>query len=177
MKHLILAVTLIISSTVFSQELTYQEVSSSETKLKGKFVSYTAKDGAVYKVGEKIQIGLPSTDRNFMFIQSIDISGTVRQASPNNTNTNVEIVKIRTGGSKRGGFKAMLTTKAASGVERFYIYIEDAVLGGEVISSSTVLTSDQALEELKKAKDKLDLGLITQEEFEKIKSELAPLIK
>ena len=39
------------------------------------------------------------------------------------------------------------------------------------------MTSDQALEALKKAKDKLDLGLITQEEYEKIKAELTPFIK
>lgn len=38
-------------------------------------------------------------------------------------------------------------------------------------------TSDEALSDLKKAKEKLDLGLITQEEYEKIKSELASFIK
>jgi hypothetical protein len=34
-----------------------------------------------------------------------------------------------------------------------------------------------ALSAMKKAKDKLDLGLITPEEFEKIKNELKPFIK
>jgi len=38
-------------------------------------------------------------------------------------------------------------------------------------------TSDEALSELKKAKDKLDLGLITQEQFDKLKAELSPFIK
>ena len=38
-------------------------------------------------------------------------------------------------------------------------------------------TSDEALAELEKAKDKLDLGLITQEKYDKIKAELVPLIK
>jgi hypothetical protein len=33
------------------------------------------------------------------------------------------------------------------------------------------------LKELKTAKDKLDLGLITQEEFDRIREELAPYIK
>jgi hypothetical protein len=46
---------------------------------------------------------------------------------------------------------------------------------GEVKSFG--MTSDEALAALKKAKDKLDLGLITQEEYEKIKSELTPFIK
>jgi hypothetical protein len=39
------------------------------------------------------------------------------------------------------------------------------------------MTSDEALEALKKAKDKLELGLINQEEYEKIKQELTPYIK
>jgi hypothetical protein len=43
--------------------------------------------------------------------------------------------------------------------------------------TSTEISSDEALAQLKKAKDKLDLGLITQEEYDKIKAELTPFIK
>lgn len=39
------------------------------------------------------------------------------------------------------------------------------------------MSSDEALTELKRFKDKLDLGLITQEEFDKKKTELAKFIK
>ena len=39
------------------------------------------------------------------------------------------------------------------------------------------MTSDEALSELKKAKDKLELGLINQEQFEEIKLELKKYIK
>lgn len=39
------------------------------------------------------------------------------------------------------------------------------------------ITSDEALTELKKCKDKLDLGLITQEDFDKKKAELSKFIK
>jgi hypothetical protein len=39
------------------------------------------------------------------------------------------------------------------------------------------LTSEEALDQLKKAKDKLELGLITQEEFDALKTKLAPFIK
>ena len=42
---------------------------------------------------------------------------------------------------------------------------------------NSVMSSDEALNELKKAKDKLDLGLITQEEYDKLKEELSKLIK
>lgn len=41
---------------------------------------------------------------------------------------------------------------------------------------SSFLTSDEAIQELKKAKEKLDLELITQEEYDKIKEELKQYI-
>lgn len=39
------------------------------------------------------------------------------------------------------------------------------------------MTSDEALAELKKTKDKLDLGIITQEQYDTKKSELLKYIK
>lgn len=48
---------------------------------------------------------------------------------------------------------------------------------GEVINPKAAMTSDQALAELKKAKDKLDLGLISLKEFDSLKIILAPIIK
>jgi hypothetical protein len=47
----------------------------------------------------------------------------------------------------------------------------------EVINPNAPMTSNEALEELKRAKSKLDLGLITEEEFNKIRKKLAKLIK
>ncbi|MCX6311222.1 MAG: DUF4468 domain-containing protein [Bacteroidetes bacterium] len=44
-------------------------------------------------------------------------------------------------------------------------------------SQENVMTSDEALTELKRCKDKLDLGLITQEEYDKKKAELGKFIK
>ena len=39
------------------------------------------------------------------------------------------------------------------------------------------MTSDEALSELKKSKDKLDLGLITQEKYDSVKAILIKYIK
>lgn len=47
----------------------------------------------------------------------------------------------------------------------------------EVINPRAAMTSDQALAELKKAKDKLDLGLINQSQYDSIKNVLVRLIK
>jgi len=57
----------------------------------------------------------------------------------------------------------------------YSVQFENALSTGEIKGFG--MTSDEALAELKKAKEKLDLGLITQEEFEKIKAELTPFIK
>jgi hypothetical protein len=48
---------------------------------------------------------------------------------------------------------------------------------GELINPNAAMTSEQALAELKKAKDKLDLGLITQQQFDSLKVVLSKIIK
>jgi hypothetical protein len=62
-----------------------------------------------------------------------------------------------------------------TGIDNYFFNIEDAITVGEVKSFG--MSSDEALAALKKAKDKLDLGLISQEEYDKIKAELTPFIK
>ena len=48
---------------------------------------------------------------------------------------------------------------------------------GELINPKAAMTSDQALSELKRAKDKLDLGLITQEHFDSLRTVLSKYIR
>lgn len=52
-----------------------------------------------------------------------------------------------------------------------------AIEFGELINPKAAMTSDQALVELKKAKDKLDLGLITQHKFDSLRAVLSKYIK
>ncbi len=53
---------------------------------------------------------------------------------------------------------------------------ENSALLGEIKSKNTPMTSDEALAELKKAKDKLDLELISLEEYNKTKEKLKKFI-
>jgi hypothetical protein len=110
----------------------------------------------------------------FVTIQKVDLAGTVYVVGAEAINTSAEIKKIRITGNKRAGYKVSFQTKGMTGVDNYFVYIEDAILVGEIKSDG--MTSDQALEALKKAKDKLDLGLITQEEFNAIKAELSKFI-
>ena len=52
---------------------------------------------------------------------------------------------------------------------------DGAVSNGEI--KSKIMSSDQAIEELKKWKDKLDLELISEEEYKQKKAELVKYIK
>lgn len=68
------------------------------------------------------------------------------------------------------------TTKPNGYVYGLFIYnFDSAIANGEI--KSKLMSSDEALAQLKKAKDKLDLGLISQEDFEKLKADLVKFIK
>ena len=56
-------------------------------------------------------------------------------------------------------------------------YLEKALESGELINPKAAMTREQAITELKKAKELLDLEMMTQEEYDKLKNELAPIIK
>jgi hypothetical protein len=163
-----------LTSISFGQTVTHSEIGT--TVLKGKFMSYISKDGSEYKVGDKINIGTGSgINSNFVFIQLVDIMGTVSQPPAHVANTQAEIKNIHVYGNKRMGYKLHLQTKAMSGLHNYFLYLEDAIDAREVKSFG--MTSDEALTQLKRAKDKLDLGLITQEEFNIKKEELSKHIK
>lgn len=88
------------------------------------------------------------------------------------SNTEIEIKKIAIGGTKRTGFCAWILCAGFSG---YSIQIENALESKEIKSFG--MTSDEALSEMKKAKDKLDLGLITSEKYDSIKTYLIKFIK
>lgn len=176
LKNLYLLISLSIISFVSNgQEVKYDDLQKGLIT-KGQFESYVSKDGSIYKVGDKIQFGNPTgTNGKFVTIQKMDIAGTIYVVGAEAINTSAEIKKIRVGGTSRSGYKVSFQTKGMTGVDNYFLNIEDAITVGEVKSFG--MSSDEALTALKKAKDKLDLGLISQEEYDRIKAELTPFIK
>jgi hypothetical protein len=157
----------------FSQEIRHSELA---TASRGEFSSYLASDGAIYKIGDRIKIGVPSSNKTFAFITEGDgillpITNLLATASGQET----EIKKIWVVGNKRTGYSVSMRTKGISALSNYTIQFENALSTGEIKGFG--MTSDEALAELKKAKDKLDLGLISQEEFNEKKSELSKFIK
>ena len=93
--------------------------------------------------------------------------------SKNYSGTPVILKKIKEQTIK--GIKKTYFVVGGGNITNYNIMIEEAIASGEIKTNG--MTSDNALAELKKWKDKLDLELITQDEYNKKKSELLKFIK
>lgn len=159
-----------------NNNIDYATVMAAPAGVNKYYTSYTDKTGAVYKVGDTITIGMPSSNKSFAFIQEGDgILTALHPASTNISGQRQEIKKIWVAGNKRVGYHAWFRTKGAIGLLNCSVQVENAIGSGEIKSFG--MTSDEALTELKKCKDKLDLGLITQDQYDKKKADLSKFIK
>ncbi len=175
MKNLLLGLLTLISCSAFSQTIKYSDLNTGH-RPKGTFKTYVDKNGDSYSVGDTLKIWKPSgVDGKFVYITRIDIIGDVTAAGPAASNTNAIIKKIRVEGTKRAGYKVFFQTKGSTAIDNYFFNIEDAIASKEIRSKG--MTSDEALSELKKEKEKLDLGLISQEEYNKVKAKLIKYIK
>lgn len=183
MKVLLLT---LICTNVIGQELKYEDLNTG-TKPKGPFTSYECKDGTVYNVNDYLTIGYPSGG-DFVFITNQSdflatmeaLNGkpqTINKLGPTESNTKTQIKNIVLGGSKRNGYYVYIKTKGMLGklASTYTIQIENAIDAGEIKSDR--FSSEDALNDLKRAKEKLDLGLITQEQYDSIKLVLGKYIK
>ena len=172
---LLLLTTTFISSAIYDQTISASDLNTT-TRPKGTFQKYIAADGEEYSVGDTLQINTPSgTNGKFVFITKLDIAGNVYTIGSEAVNTSAVIKKIRISGTKRSGWKASFQTQGFTAIDNYFLNIEDAIKSKEVKGKG--MTSDEALIELKKAKDKLDLELITESEYNEIKEKLKKYIK
>jgi hypothetical protein len=172
-KILFVAFALIASFNLSAQELKYSDLT---TELKTKqFEKYISKDGTSFQVGGKVKMGLPSDSRKFVYVLHVDPIAGVSDVGANYANREVEIKKIQVVGNLKKGYKVWVITDGGIALAKLNFDIETALQTKEVKGDG--MSSDDALATLKKAKDKLDLGLITKEEFDKLKSELSKFIQ
>lgn len=156
-------------ATFAQTSASYDEVISKQKK--GQVDIYITQNGEEFKVGDTITLGVAFRNEQFNFIQQN--AGIAYYPLPNTaSNSQVVIKKINI------SMKTVIvyTTKAQGLVYGLKVMnFESAIKNGEIISK--IMSSDQALAELKKWKDKLDLELITEEEYNKKKEELLKYIK
>jgi hypothetical protein len=60
---------------------------------------------------------------------------------------------------------------------KFFADLSSAIRVGEIINPNAPLNREQAIAKLKEAKDLLELGMMTKEEFDTLRAELSPIIK
>lgn len=158
-------------SSFFAQTLKHDSVQYVQ---KSRFTAYVASDNYTYKLEDTIRLGNPSSVEIFNFI---------------NRTINENFLTLEKAGSEYSGISAVISeikvknsicyVKAISknrlGTIEFIIEIEKAIQQNEMIAKG--MTSTKAMLELKKAKEKLDLELISQAEYDAIKVELARFLK
>lgn len=182
MKKLILAFLLISIQSFGQKTITFEEM---KTITKGAFENitadvYVAKDGYSYKTGDTLKIGRPLTNKTFAFINEFSTLGALNGQSPqplevNLSGTNTIIKKIAVGGSKRMGFKMFVVGKGVCGIcPSYMIDFEEAIATEEIKSQG--YTRESAIAKLKEAKDLLDLGLMKQVDYDKLKESLVKFI-
>jgi len=173
-KILIISIVFLSGIKLSGQTLNYKDIGNE--KPKGKIEQYISKDGYIYSKGDTIIVGKGSgANGSFVYVTGINTSfeSYIPNASLYNTKAIINTMYVE--GNKISGWKVIFYTKSSFQQNGLKFFIEDAIVNGEI--KSIGMTSDEALSELKKCKEKLELGVITQEEYDKKKSELMKYIK
>ena len=172
MKQILFGLALFCSTSVFSQTATFKDILQNN---RGQYTEYITPDNESFKVGDTITLGKPATGIDF---SCVGISGLLGQT--------LVPANIRHSGSRAIIKKIVIefntltikTFKPISHTSNFgfnITNIEIAIAYGEV--KSLVMSSTDALSRLKTEKEKLDLGVITQDQYEIKKKELMKFIK
>jgi hypothetical protein len=183
MKKLLLFLSILIGLKSFSQTPTMDDVLN--RRVTGILASIQLENGAVLKIGDTLTIGTATGNGKYNFLAQNMICMGSSYTNGVSCIDGYYSLGSTAGGSKviikeiRANFRRIsITMTHAQG----YIYgtrilsVSSAINSGE-IRIDGFLSSDEALSELKKAKDKLDLGLITQEEFNTLRENLSKFIK
>ncbi len=167
-KLLSLLLFTVIPISIFSQ-VTYDQVVNK--KKKGNIKSYITNNGEHFEIGDTLTLGNPVSGDEYSAIRQ-DAKIAQYPLSQNANNTKVAIKRM----NAQFGRLVVFTTKPTGfGFGLYIISLDRAIENGEIVTS--YMSSDQALEELKKWKDKLELDLISKEEYEAKKKELSEFIK
>jgi hypothetical protein len=139
--------------------------------------SFKAIDLEEYFIGDTITLGSGNPyDTKYASIKYTGVKGDTSKyfgAMPKLPNTKTIIKRIYT-----NKFGEICFETLSSSNYYYRIPIDRALNKSEIKSKNpSFRTSDEAMAELKKAKEKLDLGLITKDEYDKVVIELKKYIK
>ena len=183
MKKILLGALLLLSTFGFSQTPTMDDVLNK--RVKGNLSSILLDNGVILRVGDTIKVGTSTGNGRYNFVtQNMFCMGSTNYSSGVSCIDGYYSMGPTAGGSViiikeiMASFKrvVVLGTHAQGFIYGTRILSISSALESGEIRLNGFMTSDEALKELKKQKDKLDLGLITNDEFNTLKSSLSKFI-
>lgn len=155
------------------------------------FKSIKDYNGNIYKVGDKFKLGTPQkvqgalenthflgiyiSDAISTIIAPTDIVTTLRLPGHNWSGAECTVIKI--GVRKTFGFAMPFIVLSCLGTEISIASIDTSLITKELIDPNAPMSSEEAISKLKGLKEKLDLELISKQEYDSQKNELAKFIK
>lgn len=156
------------------------------TKANAQITEFVGFDSMKYKIGDKIKMGKAmggQSEFSWVLQYTQDDVSTLRK--PKSAAFDSLVVVGITENTKFNDYNVKchyyyLTNSRDSYMTYSFVF-NKAIESGEVVSKNSKFivhpTSEQALEQIKKAKEKLDLGIITKEEYDAKVNELKQYIK
>jgi len=141
-----------------------------------KITEYKATNGVTYHINDTVRLGKgSSSDGSFLYLEERGIPGPGNRSHnlPKQfTNGGVVIKSIKK--DKLSGADKYLFVVFPGGIFNYWLYIDDAILACEVLpcAQSTAKQPVSVADEIKKLKDLLDSGALTQAEFDAQKKKL-----
>jgi hypothetical protein len=205
MKKIILALLILVSfysnaqkdtldlSTFYSNGKDAKALKALGKKFENRQTFKIVKDynSNVYKLGDKFKLGIPqkvqgaSENTHFLGIYSVDAVSTIISPEdiittlrlPGHNFSGAECTVIKIGVRKTFGFVMPFIVFSCLGIEISTASIDNTLLTKELIDPNAPMSSEEAISKLKALKEKLDLELITKQEYDSQKNELSKFIK
>ena len=156
-------------------EIKFEDLNGLTSKPKAsELKKYIASNGEVFEIGGNVNFNEPSGKSNTYQYITKQVLTEVYPVDTYSNNEEVKILKFRIVGTKRSGFKVFLITNSKDGAWRYIVDTEQSLIANEI--KSNILSREEAIAKLKEAKDLLDLEMMSQEDYDKIKAELTPII-
>ena len=150
--------------------------------------SLILKDGSIFLVGEKVELGESSSKMSntyeTVYIGRITLGGALMGVQPvlastafrENGNYILKKVKVWRSMGKTGVKLELYDTEVKGLAAKYLTASALSISRGEIINPNAPLSREQAIAKLKEAKDLMDLGMMSQEEFNALRKELTPII-
>jgi hypothetical protein len=174
--------TLVENQINFEQVKVLKERSEAKELNKEGITQYTASNKIVLKIDDKLRINRPEGgSKIFVSIQNKPTVMNMLSSSSFNanvdtsmSNTEITIKSLYVNGTRKLGYRMMAELATCGTCNNLLVDVELAMESKEIRTNG--VTREEAITKLKESKDLLDLGIVNQEDYDKLKAELTPII-